>query len=119
MERGVAEHRGVVDPARERRGGLREVRGALGDGGVGGVARYDPRPAVRGVAGEAAGVAVDRDDDITLGQQAVDDGAAHPARAAGDDVGVHGSRMRAQRHRYTLWIWRIDRFRACLTRAGS
>ena len=98
---------------------FREVRGALGDGRVGGVARHDPRPVVRGVAREAAGVEVDRDDGIALGQQAVDDGAAHPARAAGDDVGAHISRMRAHEHRYTFWIWRIDRFRACSTRAAS
>ena len=73
----------------------------------------------RGVAGERVGVDVDRDDGVALGEQAVDDGAADPARAAGDDVGAHGSMMRAGRHRYAFWIRRIDRFRACWTRAGS
>ena len=119
MERGVAEHRRVVDPARERRGGLGEVRGALGDRGVGGVARDDLQAVARRVAGEAVRVDVDRDDDIALGEQAIDDGAADPARAAGDDVGAHDSMMRAGRYRYAFWIRRIDRFHACWTRAGS
>ena len=85
VERGVAEHRRVVDPARERRGGLGEIGRALGDGGVGGVARDNPRPAARRVAA----VEVDRDDGVALGEQAVDDGAADPAPASRDDVGAH------------------------------
>ena len=71
------------------------------------------------LARRVAAVEVDRDDGVALGEQAVDDGAADPARAAGDDVGAHAFNDARSPHRYTFWIGRIDRFRACWTRAGS
>ena len=80
VDRGVAEDRGVVDPAGERRRGLRGVGRALGDRLVARVAHHGDRarrtPSSHSQRGR---VELDRHDRVAVGQQPLDDRAADPA----------------------------------------
>ncbi len=93
----VAEHRGVVHPAAQRRRGLRPPRRVLGDGLVGGVARHGPHAG----SGVRCRVTVDDHHEGRVGgrREPVDDRPADPARATGHHVRVRHVDDRARPHR--------------------
>jgi hypothetical protein len=87
VHRRVPEDGRVVDPARERRGALRAIGGLLGDGLVGGAARYARGAGMGGEPVESAGVEIDRDHVRTVAQKPFDDRSADAATGSGDDDG--------------------------------
>jgi hypothetical protein len=98
VEGGVAEHRGVVDPAGERGQLLRAVGGVLGHRLVTGVADDPDRGGVPGEPARGRGIELDGDDVAAVAQEPLDHRSSDAASAACDDVGTGRVAPRHPRH---------------------
>jgi len=98
VERGVAEHRGVVDPAGQWGRLLRAVGGAFGDRPVGGITDDRNGAVVPGEPARGRDVELDRDDVVAVAEEPLDHRSPDSASGSRDDVGTGTAGSRHQGH---------------------